>query len=291
MVLSIIIVSYNVRELVEQCLHSVNKAIAYSGKEAEIVVVDNNSPDKSIDYLSPNFPEIKFIANNVNLGFAKACNQGINVSSGKYVLFLNPDTVVPENCFQQCIAFFQQHVDAGAIGVKMTDENGVFLKESKRGFPSPATSFYKLFGLANLFPGSKHFAKYYLVHLNENETHEVDVLAGAFMMMPREVLDKAGYFDESFFMYGEDIDLSYRVKQAGYKNYYLGEISITHLKGRSTPKNDAGNIRTFYKAMKIFASKYYPEKKNSFSMTLIRTGIEIRMALALVAAFIKRIFH
>ncbi|TAL44609.1 MAG: glycosyltransferase family 2 protein, partial [Chitinophagaceae bacterium] len=155
MQLSIIIVNYNVKQLLEQCLYSVLKAIGFSGAKTEIIIIDNYSTDGSMEFLKTKFPAVKLISNNENLGFAKACNQGIKESSGKYILFLNPDTIVPEDCFQKCISFFESHNDAGGIGVKMTDANGKFLKESKRGFPSPATSFYKLFGLAKLFPQSK----------------------------------------------------------------------------------------------------------------------------------------
>ena len=197
-------------------MYSVQKAC--TGLNAELIVVDNNSADNSIEFISSRFPSVQFIANSENLGFAKACNQGLQKAKGEYILFLNPDTIVPEDCFNLCISFFQSHPKAGALGVKMLDGSGKFLKESKRAFPSPLTSLYKLFGLAKLFPRSRTFARYHLGHLDENKSNEVDVLAGAFMMIRKEVLDKVGSFDETFFMYGEDIDLSYRIQQAGYKN-------------------------------------------------------------------------
>ncbi|MEI9909601.1 MAG: glycosyltransferase family 2 protein [Bacteroidota bacterium] len=181
--LSIVIVNYNVRHFLEQCLCSVQKAIA--GFRAEVIVIDNNSSDNSIDYLQPHFPSIRFAANHENTGFAKACNQGLKLSTGKFVLFLNPDTIVPEDCFTKCMAFFDSHPDAGALGIKMLDGSGHFLKESKRSFPSPKTSLFKLFGLSRLFPRSKIFSKYHLGNLDENEDHEVDVLAGAFMMIKK----------------------------------------------------------------------------------------------------------
>ena len=219
MQLSIIIVNYNVKHFLEQCLYSVQKACR--GLKAEVIVVDNNSADNSIEFLSSGFPSVQFLINKENLGFARACNQGWQKAKGEYILFLNPDTIVPEDGFEKCLSFFQTHPDAGALGVKMLDGSGKFLKESKRSFPSPLTSLYKLFGLAKLFPRSRTFARYHLGHLDENKNNEVDVLAGAFMMIRREVLEKVGSFDETFFMYGEDIDLSYRIQQAGYKNYYF----------------------------------------------------------------------
>src|SRR5262245_12437770 len=200
----------------------------------EIIVVDNNSTDGSKEWLPSKFTDIKYILNNENLGFAKACNQGFKISSGKYILFLNPDTLVPETCLKECISFFEAHEDTGAVGVRMINGNGKFLKESKRGNPSPATSFYKLFGLAALFPKSKTFAKYYQGHLSEKENNRVEVLSGAFLMVRRDVFERLNGFDEDFFMYGEDIDLSVRILKLGYKNYYLGKVEITHLKGGST---------------------------------------------------------
>ena len=215
MLFSIIIVNYNVKHFLEQCLFSVQKAIQTSGLQAEIIVIDNHSVDRSVDYLQPKFPSVKFITNEENLGFAKACNQGYKIAQGKFLLFLNPDTILPEDFLVKCQAFFISHSDAAALGVRMLDGRGRFLKESKRSFPSPWTSLFKLFGLARLFPHSKTFAKYHLGYLDEHETHEVDVLAGAFMMVRADVFAETGCFDETFFMYGEDIDLSYRIQKAG----------------------------------------------------------------------------
>ncbi|MEO7983099.1 MAG: glycosyltransferase family 2 protein, partial [Bacteroidota bacterium] len=247
MQLSVIIVNFNVKHFLEQCLCSVLRAI--EGIRAEIIVVDNNSSDNSIEYLLPRFPAIEFIANKENTGFGRGCNQGLQRASGEYILFLNPDTIVPEDCFRQCISFLENHPDTGALGIKMLDGSGRFLKESKRAFPSPMTSLYKLFGLAKLFPHSKLFSKYHLGHLDENQNNEVDVLAGAFMMIRKEVLDKVGGFDETFFMYGEDVDLSYRVQKAGYKNMYFAGSSIIHFKGESTRKGSMNYVRMFYNAM------------------------------------------
>ncbi|HEX7844965.1 MAG TPA: glycosyltransferase [Chitinophagaceae bacterium] len=287
MQLSVIIVNYNVKHFLEQCLCSVKKAV--TGLQAEIIAIDNNSSDNSIGYLQDLFPDVKFTANKENIGFGKACNQGLKLSSGKYILFLNPDCLVPEDCFQKCISFFETHPDAGAIGIKMLDGKGEFLKESKRSFPSPMTSLYKLFGLARLFPHSPVFSKYHLGHLNENRDHEVDVLAGAFMMLKKEVLDKTGGFDETFFMYGEDVDLSYRIQKAGYKNYYFSGSSIIHFKGESTRKGSMNYVRMFYNAMSIFVSKHYGGSRAGIFNFLIHVAIWLRAALTATGNFIRRI--
>lgn len=285
--LSVIIVNFNVKHFLEQCLHSVLKAA--EGMATEVIVVDNNSSDNSIHYLLPKFPTVKFIANTENLGFAKACNEGLKASSGNYILFLNPDTIVPEDCFKKCISFLEQHTQAGALGVKMLDGSGRFLKESKRAFPSPLTSLYKLFGLAKLFPRSKTFSTYHLGHLAENKNHEVDVLAGAFMMVKKEILEKIGSFDETFFMYGEDIDLSYRIQKAGYKNYYFADCSIIHFKGESTRKGSMNYVRMFYNAMSVFVRKHYGGSRAGIFNLLIHIAIWFRAALTAVGNFIRRI--
>ena len=255
--------------------------------DAEIIVVDNHSTDGSIEYLRPKFPEVKFIANGSNTGFGKACNKGLAHASGEYVLFLNPDTIVAEDSFSTCISFFQKHDDCGAIGVKMLDGSGNFLKESKRSFPSPVTSLYKLTGLSRSFPHSKIFSRYHLGHLDKNKDHEVDVLAGAFMMVKKEVLDKIGGFDEIFFMYGEDVDLSYRIQKAGYKNYYVAQTTIIHFKGESTKRGSLNYVRMFYSAMSLFVRKHYGGTKASAFTTIIQLAIWIRAAITSIAKFIK----
>ena len=255
MELSIVIVNYNVKHFLEQCLHSVLKAS--ENIAAEIFVVDNNSVDGSAQFIPEKFPEINFIANKKNIGFARANNQAIKKTKGKYILLLNPDTVVEEDTFSKIISFMEKHPDAGGLGVKMIDGKGNFLPESKRGLPTPWVAFYKMFGIARLFPKSKKFGKYHLSYLNENQIHEVDVLAGAFMLPRKSVLNKIGLLDESFFMYGEDIDLSYRITQAGFKNYYFPETTIIHYKGESTKKGSLNYVRMFYNAMIIFAKKHF----------------------------------
>jgi GT2 family glycosyltransferase len=252
--LSIIIVSYNVKKLLEQCLHSVKAAT--QNVITEVIVIDNNSGDGSIGYLQTIFPDVTFVANHQNVGFSKANNQGLHRARGKFVLFLNPDTVLAPDTITKCLQFFESHPFAGAVGVKMVNGEGQYLKESKRGFPSPIVSLFKLSGITGMFPRSPLFARYYLGHLGEDRSNEVDVLCGAFMMVKMSVLERTGGFDEQFFMYAEDIDLSVRITKAGYKNYYFAGTTITHYKGGST-KKDTKYVRQFYKAMSQFAAKYY----------------------------------
>ncbi len=262
---------------------------AIHGIQAEVIVVDNNSSDNSVGYLQPRFSSVRFVSNNENIGFGRACNQGINLAGGKYILFLNPDTIVPEDCFEKCIGFFISHPDAGALGIKMIDGSGNFLRESKRSFPSPKTSLYKLFGLARLFPRSKTFARYHLGSLDENKDHEVDVLAGAFMMVKKEVLGKTGGFDEVFFMYGEDVDLSYRIQKAGYKNYYFSGSSVIHFKGESTRKGSLNYVMLFYNAMSVFVGKHYGGGRAGAFGFLIYLAIWFRAGMTALGNFIRRV--
>lgn len=280
MELSIVIVNYNVRYFLEQCLKSVTEACR--GIEAEIWVVDNHSADGSVEMVRNDFPWVKLIANDQNVGFSKANNQAIRQSKGTYVLLLNPDTVVEKDCFTKCLSFMNTHTNAGALGVRMIDGSGKFLPESKRGLPDPETAFYKMFGLSALFPKSHRFGKYHLGYLNEFETHEVDVLAGAFMFIRRSALDQTGLLDETFFMYGEDIDLSFRIQKAGFRNYYYPETTIIHYKGESTKKFSVNYVKVFYQAMIIFAQKHYGKGKARAFSTLIRIAVVFRAALSLI---------
>jgi GT2 family glycosyltransferase len=280
--LSVIIVNYNVKLLLEKCLLSVSAAI--KGIKTEIIVIDNNSSDGSVEYLKPLLPSVRFIANHDNPGFSKANNQGLALASGEYILFLNPDTVVPEDCFMKCLAFMAAHPDAGALGVKMINGGGEYLKESKRGFPSPAVSLWKLTGVAGMFPRSRYFARYYMGDLDENKTHQVDVLSGAFLFARKSVLDITGGFDERFFMYAEDIDLSYRIRQAGYNNYYFPDVIIIHYKGSST-KKDFRYVKMFYTAMSQFVKKYYG--KGIFTM-LLAAGIWARSSVEFIRTSFQR---
>ncbi len=287
--LSVVIVNYNVKYFLEQCLHSVQRAS--EGIEAEVIVVDNNSVDGSVGEIRQKFPGVRIIENPENLGFSRANNQAIRESSGRYILLLNPDTVVEEDTFRKCMAFMESHPDAGALGVKMINGKGEFLPESKRALPTPLVSFYKMFGLATLFPRSKRFGKYHLGHLSMDKTHQVEVLAGAFMFIRKSVLDETGLLDESFFMYGEDIDLSYRIMQAGYRNYYFPETTIIHYKGESTKKGSLNYVRMFYQAMIVFAAKHFTSRKARTFRFLINLAIYFRAGLSLMRRFVKGIYR
>ncbi len=287
MELSVIIVNYNVKYFLEQCLYSVVKAT--ENLDAEIIVVDNCSADGSIVYLQPQFAHVHFIENKKNVGFGKANNQALEIAKGKYILFLNPDTLVPEDCFEKCMAFMERTPNCGALGIKMLDGRGVFLPESKRSFPSPITSFYKLVGLARVFPKSGVFNKYALGNLDENNTHEVDVLAGAFICSTKKIMTELNGFDETFFMYGEDVDLSYRIQLAGYKNYYFSESSIIHFKGESTKKGSLNYVKMFYEAMGVFVQKHYSSGTAILFAFLIKLAITSRAILALLGGLLTKL--
>lgn len=288
MKLSVIIVNYNVKYFLEQALLSVRKAS--KGLAVEVWVVDNNSVDDSVLMVQEKFPEVKLIANKDNPGFSIANNQAIRQSGGEYVLLLNPDTVVEEGTFRQCIGFMDAHPEAGGLGVRMIDGSGKFLPESKRGFPSPWVAFCKTFGLSRLFPRSRLFNHYHLGYLDEHEVHEVEVLAGAFMLLRRSALDKTGLLDEAFFMYGEDIDLSYRIIQAGYRNYYFPETTIIHYKGESTKKGSLNYVKAFYTAMIIFARKHFRGKQARLFVLMLQLAIYFRAFLALLSGFARKAY-
>ena len=288
MKLSVIIVNYNVKYFLQQCLQSVEKACGLV--DAEIFVVDNNSSDGSNEMVEELFPNVHLIANKENTGFSKANNQAIRKSKGEYVLLLNPDTIVEEDTFKKVVDFMDNHKDAGGLGVYMIDGKGNFLPESKRGLPTPSVAFYKIFGLSALFPKSKVFGKYHLGYLDKNKTHEIDVLSGAFMLMRKETLDKVGLLDEDYFMYGEDIDLSYRITKGGYKNYYFADTKIIHYKGESTKKSSVNYVFVFYKAMVIFAKKHFAPGNAALFSFLINMAIWLRAGIAIVKRFIDRIW-
>jgi GT2 family glycosyltransferase len=285
--LSIIIVNYNVEHFLEQCLHSVRKASKNLG--VEVFVVDNNSVDGSVALVKNKFPEVKLIANKENLGFSKANNQAMRMATGQYILLLNPDTVVEETTFDKVVAFMDAHPDAGGLGVQMIDGKGNFLPESKRGLPTPSVAFYKMFGFSKLFPKSKKFARYHLGYLDKDQTHEVEILSGAFMLLRKEALDKVGLLDEEYFMYGEDIDLSYRIILGGYKNYYFHDTRIIHYKGESTKKSSVNYVFVFYRAMVIFARKHFSAKNARLFSFLINIAIYLRAGFAIFVRFLKAI--
>ncbi len=285
MELSVIIVNYNVKFFLEQCLHSVMKAL--HSIESEVIVADNNSADGSVQMVAARFPQVQLIINSDNYGFSRANNQAIALSKGKYILLLNPDTVVQEDTFQKCIDFMNHHERAGCIGVKMIDGKGRYLPESKRGLPTPVTAFYKISGLSSLFPRSSIFAKYYMGNLDPETTHSIDVVSGAFMFLRRAALEKTGLLDETFFMYGEDIDLSYRIQLAGYDNIYFPETTIIHYKGESTKKGSINYVLVFYRAMIIFARKHFKNR----AFWLFSFGIHLAIYFRAGLSILLRLFE
>lgn len=285
--LSVVIVNYNVQYFLDQCLDSVKRASEHL--KVEVFVVDNDSKDGSIEMVSKKYPEVRLIANKENVGFSKANNQAMEIAKGKYILLLNPDTVVGEDTLDKTFSYMEAHPETGGLGIRMFDGRGNFLPESKRGLPSPMVAFYKIFGLSALFPKSKRFGQYHLGHIPEDQTAEVDILSGAFMMMRKEALVKTGLLDETFFMYGEDIDLSYRIQLAGYNNVYFADSSIIHYKGESTKKGSANYVFVFYRAMIIFARKHFSQNNAWMYSFLINFAIYLRASLALIVRFIKRL--
>lgn len=285
--LSIVIVNYNVCYFLDQALKSVQ--LATKNIDAEVFVVDNNSVDGSVQMVRDKFPEVILIDNHDNRGFSKANNQAIKQATGEYILLLNPDTVLETDTLEKCVEFMDDHPDAGGLGVKMLDGKGTFLPESKRGLPTPWIAFYKIFGFAKFFPKSKKFGRYHLGYLDDNETNEVDVLAGAFMMIRKTVMDKIGGLDEDYFMYGEDIDLSYCITKLGYKNYYFPEARIIHYKGESTKRTSINYVFVFYKAMIIFAKKHFNNKSAGWFSVLINFAIYLKAGMEIAKRFMKSI--
>jgi GT2 family glycosyltransferase len=263
--------------------------VAVQNLDAEIFVVDNKSVDGSVAMVANKFPSVKLIANKDNVGFSKANNQAMRLAKGEYVLLLNPDTLVEEDTFEKVVRFMDEHSDAGGLGINMVDGKGNFLPESKRSLPTPEVAFYKIFGLSWLFPKSTRFGKYHLTYLSKDATHEIEVLSGAFMLMRKTALDKVGLLDEDYFMYGEDIDLSYRIIQGGFKNYYYHEARIIHYKGESTKKGSLNYVFVFYNAMAIFARKHFSKERAQLFSLLINFAILLRASMSLTNRFVKRI--
>jgi len=279
--LSVIIVSFNVKGYLQQALHSVITATA--GINSEIIVVDNCSTDGSPEMVERLFQGVRLLRSDINSGYAAACNMGIGVSSGEFILLLNPDTIVSLEAFSLSLKFMHDNPDAGAVGARMSDGQGRFLPESKRGFPSPLTAFFRLSGLSFMFKRSAIVNHYYLGNMPEDKNCRADILTGAYMFIRRQALEKAGLFDTAFFMYGEDIDLSYRIVRAGYHNYYLANVRITHFKGMSSGNNNPDCIRYFYEAMIIFSKKYF----SRHLLFIIVPAIKARMYSALLFAHIR----
>ncbi len=285
---SIVIVNYNVRYFLRQCLHSIASSNYSDG--IEVIVVDNDSKDGSKAMLDEEFPDVIKIYNDKNVGFGTANNQGFEVATGHYVLILNPDTIIQEDTIELCHAFMQANKNAGALTVKMIDGTGKYLPESKRGFPTIRNSLFKLTGLAKLFPNSSFFNGYYLGHIDSVKAHPVDVLPGAFVFTTKEVLDKIVGFDEDYFMYGEDIELSYQIQKTGVENYYIPTTSIVHFKGESTKKASLSYLKNFYGAMKIYANKRGHSSTIGWSI-LLNLGIILSALLSVVKGTSKRLLR
>lgn len=279
--LSIIIVNYNVKEFLENLIHSIEKATQQLN--IEIIVIDNNSNDGSCEYIPAKFPNINFISNKHNAGFAKANNQGIDIAKGKYLLLLNPDTLVQEDTFVTLISLMDRNNSIGMATCKILNADGTLQLACRRSFPGPWVSFTKMFGLSALFPKCKMFAQYNLTYLDENKSYEVDAISGSFMFLRKEVIDKVVGLDCDFFMYGEDLDFCYRIKEAGYKIYYYPETSIIHYKGESTKRSSIDEVRHFYNAMQLFVKKHFSQ--NIFLSFLLKSAISFR---ELIAFLVKR---
>jgi len=278
MKLSVVIVSYNVCALLEACLRSVEKALA--GIEGEVIVVDNASSDGTVSTLQPLFPKVRFIANLENYGFARANNQAIRLSKADYVLLLNPDTVVGEDTLRGCVEFFDAHPEAGGVGVRMLTGEGHPAPESRRAVPTPWVAFLKMLGFSR---------RYYMSHLPWDKPARIEVISGAYCMLRRKALDEVGLLDEDFFMYGEDIDLSFRLLKGGWQNWYL-PFDIIHYKGMSTQKSSFRYVHVFYQAMLIFFRKHYSHLSLLLSLP-IRTAIYFRAFLALLQMSGDRLRH
>ena len=278
--ISVVIVSYNVKEFLRSAILSVEKALGHSSLEGEILVVDNNSGDGSAELVRTEFPTVRLWALKDNLGFGRANNVALREAQGDYMLILNPDTILGEETLEVMLNFMKQHPEAGLAGCKLLNGDGSFQLSCRRGFPTPWASFTKLFGLSKLFPNSKLFAQYNLTYLPVDQTYEVDALGGAFMMMSRAAFEATGGFDEQFFMYGEDLDLCYQVKKQGFKVFYVAETATIHFKGESTRRSALNEVKVFYEAMHIFVAKNY---RVSILFTLmLRVGILLRSLLATV---------
>lgn len=289
--LSVIIVNYNVKYYLDQCIRSVLRAFEEMNTPAEIIVVDNHSADGSVDYLEQRYPQklfpmVRFVRSAHNLGFARANNIAIRQSRGEYVLLLNPDTIVGEDALKASVDFMDVHEDAGAVGVRMLGAQGRRAMESRRGLPTPMVSFFKMLGFCNRWPHHRLFGKYYMGYLPWDEPSQIEVLSGAYCMLRRKALDEVGLLDEDFFMYGEDIDLSYRVLKGGYHNYYL-PVDILHYKGESTQKSSFRYVHVFYEAMLIFFRKHYSGMTFLLSLP-IKTAIYAKALMALVGMLSDR---
>lgn len=286
MKLSVIIVNYNVKYFIEVCLHSVFRAA--EGIAAEVIVVDNNSKDDSCAMIKAMYPQVRLIENKENLGFSRANNQGVAIAQGEYILFLNPDTVMPEDFLQKMVAYMDAHPEAGSIGPRLVDGRGQYAPDGKKSFPSLSVAIFKTTGINKIFKNSPYFNKYYAVHVKEHETAEVDILSGCCMMVRHSLIDNVGgAFDEAYFMYCEDFDLCYRIQKEGYKNIYYPEVTLIHYKGESTRKATISHVRIFNDALSVFVRKHYSKTNARLFIMLINVGIVLRAVLSVVKQLLK----
>lgn len=283
---SIIIVNYNTKKLTLECIQSIYHS--NTSYQFEIILVDNNSTDGTVDAIVDEFPNIKVIANQENVGFSKANNQAINHSNGRYILLLNSDTIVKNGTIDTMVQFMDENKEIGASGCKVVLPDGTLDKACHRGFPTPSASFYYISGLARRFPNNPRFSGYHLSHLNMDDIHEVDCLVGAFMLVRSETISQVGLLDETFFMYGEDIDWCYRIKEAGWKIYYHPHVEIIHYKGASSRKKPFKIVYEFHRAMYLFHRKHYSEKYPFIVNLAVYTGIGLKLSLACLKNVLKR---
>ncbi len=286
MKVSVIIVNYNVKYFIEVCLHSVFRAA--EGMAVEVIVVDNNSKDDSCAMIRAKYPEVILIENKNNAGFSKANNQGVAIAKGEYILFVNPDTVMPEDFLQQLVGYMDQHPEAGSIGPKLIDGKGQYAPDGKKSFPSLSVAIFKTTGINKIFSKSPYFNKYYAVHVDKDEVAAVDMLSGCCMLVRHSVIKEiGGAFDEAYFMYCEDFDLSYRIQKAGYKNIYYPKTTLIHYKGESTRKATISHVRIFNDALSVFVKKHYSATNARLFIMLINIGIVLRAILSMVKQVLK----
>ncbi len=276
MLLSIVIVNYNVRQFLENALTSISRAL--EGIDGEVIVVDNASKDNSVAMVQRAFPWVRIIANDENVGFARANNQALRIAQGKYILLINPDSIVQEDTFRVMIRFLETHPGAGLAGCKVLNPDGTFQLPCRRSFPTPWVAFTKMFGLSALLPSTRLFGRYNLTYRSPDDTYPVDAVSGSFMMIRREVYEKIGGLDESYFMYGEDLDWCFRVREAGYAVMYVHETSVIHYKGESTRRSEINEVRLFYKAMELFVAKHF--RRSFIQQLFLSLGISVRESLA-----------
>ena len=276
MKLSVVIVSYNVRDYLENCLQSVSRAL--EGIEGEVFVVDNHSDDDSVEAVRAQYPWVRLIENQENMGFSRANNIAIREARGEYVLLLNPDTIVEEATLREVLRFMEEHPKAGGAGVMMHNADGSLAPESRRALPTPWVSCLKMLGFTK---------RYYMSHLPWDQPGRIEVISGAFCFLRKKALDEVGLLDEDFFMYGEDIDLSYRLMKGGWENWYL-PYPITHFKGKSTQKSDYRYVHIFYKAMLIFFRKHYSHLSLFYALP-VKMAIYFRAAIALTDILRKKL--